>query len=119
MATFPTYAKLLFNGFAVEQAPAVRRTNMESGPPKQAKILSRVMVTRAVTYKISSAADYTSFMVWFNTTLGYGVSWFDWTDPVDSVVKTARIVDGKIKCVPVVKTLAEWDIHFNLETWSA
>jgi hypothetical protein len=120
MAAFPAYAKLAFDGFARERDTAVVRTTMESGPPKQAKIRSRVMLTRPVVYHFDSLADYNSFITWFTTTINRGASWFTWTDPVDSVPKEARIVGGKLEYErPRRKNLDRWEVGFKLETWDS
>lgn len=119
MATFPAYAKLGFDGFARDRESALDRTQMESGPPKQLKVKSRVMVARPVVYFFDSLSDYNSFITWFQTTINFGADWFDWTDPVDAAVKTARIVNGKLdKEMPRRKTLDRWQIGFTIETWS-
>lgn len=119
MATFPAYPKLLFDGFDEKPEPAILRTEMESGPPKQALIRSRTMITRSVQYLLESNADYQSFLTWFKTTINYGADWFDWTDPVDDVLKSARIVGGDITPKPTRKNLSRWVVSFKLETWSA
>ena len=120
MAAFPAYAKLVFNGFQRERDTAVVRTPMDGGLPKQAKVRSRVMVTRPVIYQFDSLADYNSFITWFTTTINRGVSWFDWTDPVDSTVKQARIVGGKLDYErPRRKNLDRWEVGFKIETWDS
>ncbi|MBI3771472.1 MAG: hypothetical protein HY272_02015 [Gammaproteobacteria bacterium] len=117
MATFPSTGKLLFNGFAEQRQPAVVRTEMDSGPPKQTKKLSRVMITRPVTY-LFAAADYASFLTWFETTINNGNDWFDWTDPRTSTVKQARIVGGQLdEARPRNGKLTYWTVSFKLETW--
>lgn len=119
MATFPTYAKLMHDPYRVTRAPAVVRTDMESGPPKQAKIRSRVMVTREVRYAFGSIADYQAFITWFNTGIARGAGWFDWNDPIDDSVKQARIVGGQIEEEQPNKTLDVWQLKFRIETWDA
>jgi hypothetical protein len=118
MATFPTAAKLLHD-YRVTREPAVQRTDMESGPPKQAKIRSRVMVTREVRYAFASLTDYNAFITWFNTDIARGASWFDWTDPVSDTVKQARIVVGAIEEEQPNKTMDVWILKFRIETWDA
>lgn len=117
MATFPSNAKLLFEGFTERPASAVLRTEMESGPPKQAKLVSRVMVPRPVRYLFASKADYQAFVTWFRTQISYGADWFDWTDPVDGTVKSARIVNGTYEPTPLRKNLERWVVAMDLETW--
>lgn len=119
MATFPSYAVLLADGFAQQRESGVQRTEMESGPPKQLKVKSRVLVRRTVVYALRSLADYNSFVTWFQTTVNFGADWFTWTDPVDSASKNARIVGQIDEEAPVVPALADWRVSFILETWSA
>lgn len=116
MATFPNYLKLDIKGFAREPEDAVLRTEMEGGVAKQALIRSQVAVGRPVTYWVDSKADFDAWHTWFATTIKRGALWFDWTDPYDNVVKSARIVKGSVKEVPVKTTLSMWQIMFRLET---
>ena len=120
MAAFPSYAKILYSGFAVKRRSAVKRTEFEDGFAKQAKRWSRVLVERTVSYGFSSKADYESFITWFNTTINRGADWFDWTDPVTSTIKTARIKGGDLEEeVPESTLLTHWKIRFTLEVWDA
>jgi len=114
--TFPAYAVLLFEGFAENPAPLVSRTEMESGPPKQAKSASRGMSERPVLYALENPAQLQSFKEWFKS-IGSGADWFLWNDPVDGVQKPARIVGGQIAYKPRVSTLQSWRASFTLETW--
>ena len=116
MATFPAYAQLLATGFAEQRESALLRTEMESGPPKQAKIKSRVMVTRPVTILLSSKADYQSFVEWFSTAIDEGADWFDWRDPVSGAVKQARFVGGGIEATPS-GVFSAWTINTKIEAW--
>lgn len=58
MATLPATAKILFDGFSEQRESALMRTEMESGPPRQVKTKSRVMIKRPVSLLFSSKADY-------------------------------------------------------------
>ena len=116
MATFPTYAKILASGYAEQRESALLRTEMESGPPKQAKIKSRVMVVRPVNVLIQSRADYLSFVDWFVEDLNEGSAWFDFTDPVTNTVKQARFVGGGLDATPQAG-LTLWAIPLKIETW--
>lgn len=118
MASFPAYATLWMDGFSEKTVPpAVLRTEMETGPPKQIKIRSRAMIHRSVVYAVYSKADYLAFKDWVKTTLNRGTDWFDWTDPVDGSLKSARIVNGDISGEPKDPMLTWWTISFTLETW--
>ena len=116
MATFPAYAKILASGYAEQRESALLRTEMESGPPKQAKIKSRVMVVRPVNILIQSRADYLSFVDWFVEDLNEGSAWFDFTDPVTNTVKQARFVGGGLEATPQ-SGLTLWTIPLKIETW--
>ena len=116
MAKFPAYAKILASGFAEQRESALLRTEMESGPPKQAKIKSRVMVTRPVSILLQSRADYLSFVDWFADDLNEGSDWFDFTDPVTHTVKQARFVGGGLEASPEAG-LTLWTINTKIETW--
>lgn len=116
MPTFPSYAKLLYAGFSEQRESALLRTEMESGPPKQAKIKSRVMVTRPVSILLESRADYLAFVEWFITDLNEGSAWFDFFDPVRRVIKQGRIVGGGLEGKPTAG-LRVWTINTKIETW--
>ena len=66
---------------------------------------------------LNSLADYNSFITWFQDTINYGADWFDWTDPVDGIEKSARIVGGLGKeATPV--PVSKWVIDAVIETWN-
>ena len=115
----PAYAKIAYDGFSITRQSAVIRSDMESGPPKQARTLSRVLVTRSVVFLLDSKARYNSFLVWFRDELVRGAEWFTWVDPVDGVTKLARIVGGNLESEEPHGTLNYWKVTCKLETWDA
>ena len=117
MESLPTYVKYLADGFTVSRATAVQRTEMESGPVKQLKTKSRVMVTRQVNLLFTSAADYRAFVAWFQDSINFGADWFSWLDPVDKTIKQARIAGGLKSETPIGTALAMWQISTAFETW--
>lgn len=118
MAAFPAYALLLFDPQADRAPqPAVDRTEMERGPPKQLPRATRAMVRLPVQYILKTQADYLSFVTFFNDTLRKGADWFDWTDPAGNVVRQARIVGGEIRYRPTRRDLERWIVSFELEYW--
>ncbi len=120
MATFPTYAILLREGFKVQRASAVKRTEFEDGFSKQQRRWSRVLVARPVVYGFSSKTDYQNFITWFNTQINRGADWFDWTDPTSETAVQARIVGGLLEEeVPFEPTLQKWSVKFTIEAWDA
>jgi len=118
MATFPAYASLLSEGVTSRRASALERSEMESGPVKQLKSRSRVLLTRSTVYKLATLADYNSFITWFQDTINYGADWFDWTDPIDGILKSARIVSALDSEEPADGTPAFWKIRMSIEVWS-
>lgn len=118
MAAFPhAYAKVLAEGYEKDRATAVNRTVMEDGLIKQSKNKSRVLVTRVFTISLATLSNYQDFITWFQTTINYGANWFDFTDPEDSVVRLARVVNKLDKERPIVG-LGQWRIPVSIETWS-
>lgn len=116
MPTFPSYAKVLIDGFAEKRESALLRSDFEAGPPRQARVRSLPLVTRPVQIHLDSLADYQSFKTWFATDLNEGAAWFSWTDPVDGVTKNARFVGGGLDAEPR-GTSRLWLIKAQIETW--
>lgn len=119
MATLPASAKILFDGFTEQRESALMRTEMESGPPRQTKVRSRVMVRRSVSILFSSKADYQSFMTWYANDINEGASWFDMTDPVSGLTINARFVNGGLAASPVNNGLTRWTVKTQIETWGS
>lgn len=119
MAAFPAVLKLMRDGFGKSPESIVNRTAMEDGLTKQAKAKARALVPRPVVYAADSKADFATWETFFNTTLNAGADWFDWTDPLDAVVKAARIAQGTYQARPINGALTRWEISMRIETWSA
>jgi hypothetical protein len=113
---FPSYGKIQYQGYSEKPRPNIYRTNMEGGPPKQARKYSLTFVERTVSY-IFTAAEYATFKTWFYTTSQYGALWFNWNDPVDGTNKIARIMNGQITANPIGAGGDNWLINFTLETY--
>lgn len=118
MATFPSYAQILFKDFSQKKESALLRTEMESGPPKQAKIKSMVMIVRNVKIYLSSKADFNSFETWYDSELSNGASWFDFIDPVSGSVIQARFRDGGYSSQPMTADMQNWEITAQIESWA-
>jgi len=115
VADFPAYAKLRMDGLQRVRPAGAIRTPMEGGLAKQRKFPSKVLPTLQAIYTFDSKADYNSFLTWYETDVNR-VGWFNWTDPVDNVVREARIVGGALRYEkPLRRTLDMWDIAFTLE----
>lgn len=116
MATWPSYARFFREGFSVTRKNTLDRTPMESGPAKQARVQSRAMIERAGYVELASQADYLAFLAWHKDTIHDGADWFDWTDPVDGVTKTARIVADDLVQEPI-SAFGMWRAKITLETY--
>ena len=115
--TLPSYAKILFAGYQQQRESALLRTDMESGPPRQNKVRSRVMVTRTCNLFFDSEADFNSFETWYAGDAHEGSLWFNFTDPVSGSVKSGRFVGGGYTATPLVPDLSKWQIDLKIETW--
>lgn len=119
MASLPTYARILYDGYSQKRESALLRTEMDSGPPRQAKLYSRVMITRSAKIYISSKSNFQSFETWYATSINEGASWFDMTDPVSGSTIQARFVGGGYNATPMTADLENWEISVNIESWGS
>ena len=117
MPAWPSYAYLLLSGYGESRASALLRTEMEDGPPKQARIRSRALVTRKAVVQLRSLADYTAFIAWYADDLDEGALWFDFRDPVSKTVKQGRLVGGAALEATAQSSLNLWEIPLQIETW--
>lgn len=117
MATFPSYAKILFKDYSQIKESALIRTEMESGPPKQAKIKSKVMSVRSVKIYLSSKVDFQNFEDWYENDLQLGSAWFDFIDPVSGSTIQARFRDGGYTAIPIIADMNKWEIAAQIESW--
>lgn len=119
---FPV-GKYRLEDFAEEPQSAVRRTEMEAGPAKQALRFSRTMVRRPITM-IYSQTEYESFRAFFATEITQGVDWFAWEDPIDGATKQARFVrqNPAYRAQPQYHgegNTLQWAVSFVLEAWGS
>lgn len=119
MATLPSYVKILFDGYAQRRESGILRTEMESGPPRQARFKTRVMITRSAKLYISSKADFQSFETWFMNDLAGGSLFFDMADPVSGATIAARFVGGTYTANPMSAAMQLWEVSCQIENWSA
>lgn len=119
MPALPSYVKIMFDGYQQSRDSAVLRTDMESGPPKQVRIKTRVMVTRQAKLFLNSKANFQAFETWFVNDLQGGALFFDMKDPVSGATVQARFTDGIYTARPMVASLTAWEVSCQLETWSA
>lgn len=118
MAAFPNYAKILYSGYQKTRESALMRTDMESGPPKQARIKSNVMEVHSVKIYLASRADFQSFESWYADDISDGASWFDFTDPISNTTKQARFREGGYMAQPMTAEMEDWEISAKIEIWS-
>jgi len=118
MSALPSYVSIMLSGFGEVRDTGVQRTEMESGPPKQLKVKSRVLVTRDCVLRVASLAEYLTFITWFETTINFGADWFDFADPVTATTKSARIVTLG-RATPDAAKNEGWRMPASIETWSA
>jgi hypothetical protein len=119
MATLPSYVKILFDGYAQRRESGILRTEMESGPPRQARFKTRVMITRSAKLYITSKANFANFETWFMNDLAGGSLFFNMPDPISGTTISARFVGGTFTANPLSSAMADWEISCEIENWSA
>lgn len=98
--------------------PAVERSQMERGIPKQRRISSDVRIELALTLYFDSAADLAAFETWFYTTINAGQDFFDFTHPRTGAALQARFVGGELGEVSYQnRTLGKSSRPVKLEYW--
>lgn len=95
MATLPTYARILADGYSEQADYGVVRTEMDGGVAKQRPRRSLPIVTRNATVKVDSLANRLAFQDWMRTELNGGAGWFD-LPTLDGAVRQARFVNGQM-----------------------
>lgn len=118
-ATLPSYVKILFDGYGQKQESAILRTEMESGPPRQARIRSRVMLTRSAKLYFDTKANFQSFETWYRQDLAHGSLWFNMTDPVSGATVEARFVAGGYTAAPMSAKMNLWTVNVQIESWGS
>lgn len=96
MATFPTYAEIVLDGYQEKPDYGVLRTEMDNSLPKQRSRRSLPIVKRDVRIKVADRTKKAAFDDWFANDLNGGTGWFDFYDNVANVTKQGRIVGGAI-----------------------
>lgn len=119
MATFPVYADILYNGYNKKRESALLRSEMDSGPPKQARVRYTVMEVHSVKIYVSTNANFQAFETWYSVEINEGANWFDFTDPVTKTTKQARFKDGGYTATPMTADMENWEITAQIEIWSA
>lgn len=118
MPAFPAYGELLLNGFGEQPETALIRTEMETGPVKQAKIRSKENMQFTVTYKYTSA-EFILWKAWRKADIAFGALYFDWVKPLTGEVVQARIPGGDYNAVAYngKDEAIEWEVGFIIELY--
>jgi len=117
MATLPSYVKILYDGYVQQKESGVLRTDFETGPPRQARVKSRTMKTRAVKLFIENKDDFLAFETWFAEDLQQGALFFYMPDPVSGSLIEARFVGGIYSAQPMSPTMDLWHLQCEIESW--
>lgn len=98
MATFPTYACVLWPDGDETPDPIVVRSAMDRGVAKQRRTQTDTMISKTISVLFRSVADAESFKDWFYAEDGAnaGAGWFDFTIPRTGVVVQARVIGGEL-----------------------
>ena len=113
MAAFPA-GKITFSGYKQQRISNVIRSDMESGPAKQALRSSRDYIRFPVSY-LFTKAEFVAFDTWVTDTIKI-VGTFDWVDPLSGSTLQARIVGGDISDArPLNPHLENWIVNMVLE----
>lgn len=118
MATFPSYANILFSGYNKKRESSLLRSEMESGPPKQARVRYNVMEVHTVKIYVSSNANFQAFETWYSDDINEGASWFDFVDPITGATVQARFKDGGYTATPMTADMQNWEISAEIERWA-
>lgn len=95
MVTLPEYARILFSGYGEEFDPAVERTEMERGFPKQRLVNTGVLVEVSASLLFDSAADAASFDSWYFDVIKR-IGFFQVPHPRTGATISARFKGGNI-----------------------
>lgn len=95
MTDWPTYAEVLLAGYGEEIEPAVERTEMERGVPKQRLLNTQVLRTLMISVLFRRAADAAQFERWYFDDLKR-IAWFSMRHPRTGETITARFQNGSI-----------------------
>lgn len=118
MAALPAYAKILYNGYSKKRESSLLRSEMESGPPKQARYKYNVMEVHSIKIYLDTKINFQSFESWYKNDIKDGSSWFDMADPVSGSTIEVRFKDGGYTATPMCADMEKWEIAAQIETWS-
>jgi len=106
------YTKILTSeGSSTPQDNAVVRNQMSDGYPSQFDRFSVDFITYDITYLMSSS-EYASFITWWKANKS---QFFNFTDPIDAVVRDGRIVEGKFTASPYTAKSSYFSVSMSVE----
>lgn len=118
-AVFPSYARIMLSGFSLERESGLIRTEMDSGPPRQAKIKSVVMMVRTVDIYLPTYQNFVDFDKWYSETLQEGSLPFTFKDPLTgNNVTNARFRDGGYTATLLGGKDSGWKMSMKIEVWA-
>jgi hypothetical protein len=101
MAQFPANARILLEGYSEGEEPAVERTEMDRGVPKQRLLNTRVMAEIIVTILFESEQAISDFDTFYFDTIKR-IDWFDFVHPRTGQTISVRFKKGdRGKLTPV------------------
>lgn len=95
MQAFPPEIRVLFEGYGEDFDPAVDRTEMERGVPKQAIRNSGVLVKIRCSLLFTSEESEHGFRFWYFRNINR-IDWFEMTHPRTGETIVARFEGGSI-----------------------
>ncbi|PPT26886.1 hypothetical protein [Xanthomonas arboricola] len=95
MASFPSYAGVLYDTVRSSFDAAVLRTEMERGVPKQRVLNSRVLMKLSMTLDFATPADAMAFEGWYFGVIRR-IGWFDFVHPLSGAALQVRFEGGAI-----------------------
>lgn len=94
MQTLPNYVGIIRDGYSEEIDYNIQQSGMDNGLKKQRPGRSIAIKTRKCEIVIIGHANKQAFLAWLKT-IGNGTQRFNYTDPVDKVVKQCRFINQK------------------------
>ncbi|MBB3822227.1 hypothetical protein FHT03_001090 [Xanthomonas arboricola] len=115
MAVFPSYAGVLYDTVRRSFDPAVLRTEMERGVPKQRVLNTGVLVKLAMTLDFATPADAMAFENWYFDDIRR-IGWFAFVHPLGGAALQARFENGGIgELRPVEGADRPWQCDVTVE----
>jgi len=113
--TWPHYAAVLGDGYAIFADPDVVRTGFSDGMVRQEKRYAAMLVVRRVTAVLASDEALVQFRAW---AAANAHRWFSWRDPEDGVWRRVRVRGGQGAIRYVARTAGtrrDWEMTCEIE----